>query len=341
MPIFPPAVIPNQVQPNAGALPYVQQMNFGQMIGDASAWNPNAIGKLPVWINEIVRAIYDIRTWYGLYTEAQVITPQAVNGGTATTTLNSNIVQGNNTNWDASLVGRQFRQGLTCPPYTIQSVNFAAQQLILTLPFGAPFPPNQNTRTSGYFIVQMYYNLGPNIKYLKQMVNFQMGFKLRLNLTQDFMDNKDAWRFTVNFPVGVAPRPADQNGNYLVELWPAPFNQQVLPFYAYTQPPNLVDDNDSLPPYIRCDVVTKEAACWALRYNPKQNPGYSEGAALRLADTFHQEHLALLQGMAEADDNLYRISATIPGEDLPFYTPGGAMWSAMHAISDDSGDWWS
>jgi hypothetical protein len=320
-----------QILPNVGVLPGSSQMNFGGMIGSASAWNPNALPQLPGWINQIVRQIYDMKTWYGLYTNGEVITPQAYSTGTATVTLGGLTVQGNGTAWDTFLIGRQFRQGLTSPPYTITGVDPFAQTLTLALPFGAPFPPNQTTMTGGYFIVQMYYNLGSNIKYIKQMVNFQMGFKLWLNLTQDYMDNRDAWRITTNFPWGVAPRPADPNGNYVIELWPAPWTQQVLPWNGYIQPPNLVLDSDCLPPYIRCDVVIKEAMCWALRYKPKENPGYDPQTALSLANTFHQEYMALLLDMANADENLYRTSATIPGEDLPFYTPGGALWDAQHA----------
>lgn len=307
-------------------------MNFGQMIGSASAWNPNCLAQLPGWINQIVRAVYDFKLWYGLYTEGQIITPQAVSGGTATCTLNSHIVQGNNTTWDQTLIGRQFRLGLTCPPYTITNVDPFAQQLTLALPFGAPIPPNQTTQTGGYYIVQMYYNLGGNIKYIKQMVNFQMGFRLWLNLTQDFMNNQDAWRITTNYPIGVAPRPADPNGNYIVELWPAPWTQQCLPWNAYVQPPNLQNDEDSLPPYIRADVIVKEAQCWALRYRPKENPGYDPQTALSLAREFHQEHQGLLLDMANNDENLYRTSAEIRGEGLPYWSPGGSMWDAQHAV---------
>lgn len=332
MPVSPPLVIPQQVQPNIGVLPFVQQMNFGQMIGSIVTYNPNCLPQVPEWINEIVREIYAYKTWYGLYTQGQLSCPQAVTVGTATCTLGSKTVQGNNTNWDQTLIGRQFRLGLTCPPYTIANVDPFAQTLTLTLPYAAPIPPGQTTQTGGYYIVQMYYSCGPNIKYIKQMVNFQMGFKLLLNLTQDFLDNNDAWRITVNFPFGVAPRAADQNGNYLVELWPAPWTQQVLPFYAYTQPANLVNDTDSLPPYIRCDVVIKAGIARALRYRPKENPGYDPATALEVARDFDRQHLAGLLTMANEDENLYRTSSTIPGEDLPYYQPQGALWGAMHAV---------
>lgn len=321
-------------------LPYVQQMNFGQMIGTISAYNPNAIAQIPTWINESMRALYDRKTWYGLFTKGQIICPSAYSTGTSTVTLNSKTVQGNGTAWNQSLIGRQFRQGVNTPPYTITNVDPFAQTLTLELPWGGPMAPNTTTFTAGYYIVQMYYTLGPNIKYIKQMVNMQMGFKLHLNLTQDYLDNRDPWRITTNFPWGVAPLPTDPNGNYLVELWPAPWTQQVLPFNAYTQPPNLVDDNDSLPPYIRCDVINKDVIARALRYKPKENPGYDPGTALSVAADFDKKFEMGVMEMANADENLYRTSATIPGEDLPYYTPGRATWDAMHAIMAEDVQGW-
>lgn len=209
--------------------------------------------------------------------------------------------------------------------------------MTIELPWGGPFPPGVTTQTTGYNIVQMYYNIGPNIKYIKTMVNVQLGYKMRLNWTQDLLNKIDPWRIWTNFPIAIAPLPTDPNGNYLIEMWPAPFTQQSMPFTAYTLPPNLVDDNDSLPSYIRCDVVCKEAIAWALRYKPKQNPGYDPQTALAVAAQMHQEFLVDLEAMWNADENLYRTSSTIEYEDYPEFTPGGDMWRAFHAVLGDAG----
>lgn len=341
MPITPPVVIPSQVQPS-GALPYVQQMNFGQMQGMVSAFNPNAVAQLPGWINTVVRKIYDRKTWLGTMIKGQVMCPPAVTGGTATVTLGSNTVQGNNTAWTSALIGRQFRIGLNNPIYTITNVDPFAQVLTLELPWAGPFPPSLSSQTTGYNIVQMYYNIGPNIKYIKTMVNIVLGYQMRLDLTQTWLNKRDPWRIYTNFPYGVAPLPTDPNGNYLIEMWPAPFTQQAMPFMAYVQPPNLVEDEDTLPPYIRCDVVVKEAIAWALRYKPKENPGYDPQTALAVATEYHREFESDLLDMANADENLYRTSATIDGEDLPYGYPGGDLWAAQHAVmaGDFSGDGW-
>lgn len=337
MPITPPVVVANQVQPS-GALPFVQQMNFGQMIGQVSDFNSNALPKIPAWINYIARKIFDMKTWYGTWVKGQIVCPPAVTGGTATVTYNSNVVQGVNTVWDNTLIGRQFRTGLNNPIYTIVNVDVAAQQLILELPWAGPLPPGQTTQTTGYNIVKMYYMIGQNIKYIKTAVNVQLGYKMKLNWTQDLLNKIDPWRIWVNFPIALAPLPTDPNGNYMVEMWPAPFTQQAMPYTAYVQPPNLIDDLDTLPPYIRCDIVIKEAIYWALMYKPKQNPGYDPQTALAVADRMHKEFLTDLEAMWNADENLYRTSSTITEEDYPEYTPGGDLWAAMHAVmGSDSG----
>jgi len=186
--------------------------------------------------------------------------------------------------------------------------------------------------------VQYYFNLGSNIKYLKTMVNMQLGYKFRLHLTQDWLDSLDPWRQNQNFPWGAAPMPQAPDGSYLVELYPASWIQQAFPFLAYIQPPNLVSDNDSLPASIRSDIVIKWAIAEALEWRgPKKNPYYNADRAQRLKKEFELE----LQNMAEADENLYRTNIHLPGEDCDYYNPGGALWDTSHAVMSGGGgyDW--
>jgi len=326
MPVNPPSPtvnITNQVLPTPGVLPYVQQQNFGQMLGQIIAWNPDCAAQAPVWLNEAVRKIYDRRTWFGLFTKGQLMCPQATTQGSATVVTGSSTVTGVNTAWTTSLIGQQFRIGYNNPIYTITSVDPVRQTLGLELPWGG------NSTTSGYFIIQYYYNLGPNIKYLKIMVNMQLGYKFRCRWTQDMLDSIDPWRQNQNFPWAVAPAPLDPSGNYIVELYPASWIQQAFPYWVYIQPPNLVNDTDTLPAYIRCDVAILEPIAKALVWRgPKKNPYYDPVEAANKRKEFAYE----LEQMAQADENLYRINVTLPGEDLPFYNPGGALWDSMHAV---------
>lgn len=335
MPIVPSnsVVITNQVQPTAGNLPYVQQQSFSQMIGEISSWNPDCLATCGLWINSDARKIYSKKTWYGLFVKGQVICPASTTAGTATVTLNSPTVQGSNgTAWTVALIGQQFRIGYNNPIYSIIDVDETAQTLTLELPWGGP------SSTNGYFIVQYFYNIGPNIKYLKTMVNMQLGYKMRLHLTQDWLNSRDPWRQNQNFPWGVSPMPVDSSGNYLIEMYPVPWIQQALPFMAYVQPPNLVNDDDSLPAYIRTDIITKLGISKALIYRgPKLNKYYDAAQSRR----FYDEAMSDLVDMANDDENLYRTQVTLPGEDYPYYDSGGAQWNAQHAVmaGGGQGEW--
>ena len=334
MPIIPNSAITNQVLPvQNGQLPYVTQENFSQMIGNVASWNPDCLAEIPRWLNEIARQVYDRRTWYGLEIKGQLCVPAAVVGGTATVVNGSYQVTGSGTSWTNSIVGMQLRIGYNNPIYTITAVNTGTQTLTLELPWGGA------SGSFGYYIVKYFYNIGPNIKYIKRMVNMQMAIKFRLNLTQSYLDTIDPWRaMGGNFSWGLAPMPADPLGNYLVELYPASWVVQAFPFLAYIQPPNLVNDNDSLPPYIRTDIIVKEGISRALVFGgPKKNQYYDAGESQRK----HAEFEVELNHMANADENLYRTNLITKEESFPYYEPGGAFWGAQHAVmaSDSDGGW--
>jgi hypothetical protein len=98
---------------------------------------------------------------------------------------------------------------------------------------------------------------------------------------------------------------------------------------AYIQPPNMVNDSDNLPPYIRSDIVVKDALSKALVFRgPKNNPYYDAPQSRFFSQEFESE----LTKMADADENLYRTQIELFGEGYPYYNPGGAMWDAQHAV---------
>jgi len=304
-------------------------MNFSQAIGRVQSWNPDATAMAGQWINDAVRKIYDRKTWYSLMVKGQVVCPKAVNSGKATVTLGSPTVVGTGTTWTVDLIGRQFRFGFQNPIYTIVDVDEVGQALTLEMPWGG------DTRSAGYFIVGYYYNLGPNIKYLKSMTNVIQGWRMWTDRTQEYLDNIDPWRQAGGvFPWCVAPMPTDSAGNYLVEIYAVPWVQQVLPFRAYIQPPNLVNDDDQFPPYIRADVVVKDAIAKALVWRgPKLNKYYDAQQSAVFTSEFENE----LLHMADADENLYRTQVQDPSEMSMNMAPGGSMWDATHAVMAGGG----
>jgi hypothetical protein len=291
----------NQVLPNAGVLPFVQQQNYAQMQGFVSDQNPDMdFSTIQVVINNVVRKIYDRRAWYGLMVYGQIATSGFTIGGSVNITQGSNQIQGVGTTWTPAVIGKCFRLGYNTPPYVITQLDSFNQILTIQMPWASV-----SYTGAGYFIAQYYYTIGPNIKYLHTAKNLLMAWRLQLGYNQQTLDAVDVWRISTFMPACLAQMPPDQNGGYQVEMWPVPSIVQALPFIACVQPPNLVNDWDSLPPYIRTDIVTKFAIADAKVYRgPKLNKYYDMAESQRLRGEAEEEliHLAM------ADENLYRMS---------------------------------
>lgn len=307
--------IANQIGPTSAVTPYVQQMNFAQMIGQLLSYNPNfSSSQADVTLNSIVRKVYDRRLWYGLMVKGQIVTPGTTTGGTIALTLGSASVVGTGTAFTASMIGQSLRVGFINPIYNIINVDVTNQVLTLELPWGSP-----SVSATGYFITQYYYSF-PNLNYFYSVKNLQLMYRLWTNLTQAFLDNVDPSRMQLIYPKVVAQMPPDTNGNYQVELWPASQIQQALPYLAYVQPPNLVNDGDSLPPYIRADIVVAHGIADALMWRPKDNSFYSESSAMTIASAKMKEFESELVRMEWQDENRYRQDCLNFAETLHLQT---------------------
>ena len=101
--------ITNQIVPS-GQQPYVNQMNFGQLVGRVNGYNPSCSPSVVQnLINNVVRRVYDRRSgrWYGLMTKGQLVAPGFYSTGTITVTQGSDIVTGVGTTFTPSMVGQQ------------------------------------------------------------------------------------------------------------------------------------------------------------------------------------------------------------------------------------------
>jgi hypothetical protein len=333
MPV-PPQQIPNQVLPS-GQQPYVQQQNFGQMVGEVLASNPDMDPEsIKVKLNGIVRKIYDRRTWYGCMVRGQIVTSGYTIGGSVDITNGSTTVQGVGTSWTPQLIGRQFRLGYNTPPYTITALDPAAQVITLEMPWGGA-----SYTGAGYFIAQYYYSPGPNIKYIHTAKNLIMAWRLQLGYNQQSLDAIDPWRINTFSPTTLAQMPPGVNGEYMVELWPVPSIVQALPFIAVVQPPNLVNDNETLPAYIRTDVVTKfgiaDAKVWR---GPKLNKYYDMVESQRLRSEAENE----LMYLAKTDEDLYRQNLLYEWEQMRMSPePSSAGFSINRGVAANgwNGNW--
>jgi hypothetical protein len=326
----------NQVLPTPGVSPWRNQMNFAQIIGAIGSENPDIDpSDIQVQVNSIVRDIYDRRTWSGLFIRGQIATVGFTIGGSVSVAQGSTQVIGAGTAWTPAVVGQQFRLGYNTPPMTITACNPFTQVLTIEMPWAST-----STASAGYFIAQYYYSIGSNIKYIHTAKNMLMAWRLRLDYNQQTLDTLDSWRSRVFMPTALVQMPSTPNGDYQVELWPVPSIVQAIPWTAYCQPPNLVNDSDALPPAIRADIVVDFGRAWAKTYRgPKWNKYYdaAEGGRLR------QEANHKLMYAAKADEDLYRQSIIYPEESMreaPDLLSGGrnATWDFNHGVMAGEGN---
>jgi hypothetical protein len=276
--------------------------------------------------------------------KGQLVSPGYTTTGQVSMVQGSPTVTGTNTNWSYSqngqpIIGQQFRWNFISPIYTIIGANLGTnpQTITLEMPWGLP-----SVSTSGYIITQFYYPI-PGAKYVFSCKNLQMMYRMWTNVPQALLENFDPSRLQFMYPRILATMPPDQYGNYLTEMWPAPNTSQSFPILFYTQPPNLVNDTDSLPAYIRGDIVKAKAISDVLLYRPKANSSYSEQTCVTIAQQKLKEYEAEIQHAANNDEALYRNDIVTQWEMMPMaqmdwrngMLAGGATMAAMSAVDAD------
>lgn len=277
---------------------YVTETNAGQMIREVCGWNPSVDPMTALrMLNESYRRLIDCRSWYGLKVRGQISVPNPYTTGQVTITNNSNIVQGIGTAWTPSLVGQQFRISFQYPYATIQSVNETAQTMVIDFPFAG------NTQTSGYQILAAYFALDGNIKRMLWSINQLLGWPMVVNVNVASINQWDAWRTYQGWSTHFAVRPPTPSGQYQIEIWPSPFQQQVFPFEAYTQPPDMQLETDCPVSFIRSDILVTGAIADALLYRPKQNNYYDPQFALSVASAKKKEFWEYVEQMSQADND--------------------------------------
>lgn len=269
------------------------------MLREVCGWNPSVDPQTALrFLNNRYRRIVDMRSWYGLKIRGQISVPSPYSTGTCTVTNNQNTVTGIGTSWTPALVGQQFRINFTYPYQTIVAVNSVAQTLQLDMPFTGP------TTTSGYLILAAYFAMEANIKRISWAVNQMMGWDMDVNVPVEEINYIDTWRTFLGWSTTFAVRPPTPSGQYQIEIWPSPFQQQVFPFEGYTQPPDMQADSDVPVSFISSDVIVLGAIIDALMYRPKQNTYYDPATAIAIVGEKKKEWMEAIEQMAAADNIL-------------------------------------
>lgn len=293
--IYANPAFPLQAGPN-GSQAFVQQLNFRQMINQVTSpmGNPDLD---PMWagriINDVYREVMQRRNWYGAKVRGSINIPNGIFGGQATVTNGSNIVQGIGTSWTPSLIGQQFRMGFTYPYQTIYNVNIYTQQLTVDIPFGGP------TMTGGYTIAAAYQTMGDNFVRFDWAVNQQQGWPMEVNCPVPTINAWDVWRQSLGWSTVISPRAPTADGQFQVEVWPTPYQQQVFPFEGWIQPADMVLDTDSPLPFIRADLIVTKAIAEA-KVAIRASKWYDQYASRRKDDEYNRK----LESMENQDNAL-------------------------------------
>lgn len=312
-----PKTVPGQVNQTQQAP--TTQSNFRMMVGEILQWNPDApVTMVETWINNAYRKVIDHRLWYGLMVRGQIQVPNVYTRGTATFTLGSPEVFGINTAWTAAMVGMQIRAGFQTGFYNISAVDAVNQKITLDLPWGNP-----TVASSGYTMMQVWVTLGYNIKMILTAVNQRQGYPLKVNVPQAMLNQKDTWRTSTGWTTVLSNMAPDYRGFPMYELWPAPTYQQVFPFNAYVQTPNMVEDTDFPAAFVRSDIIVTGALVDAKMFGSKASKYYNPDVSQSKMREFKEE----LNKLSMMDDNLYPKDL-IYDDEL-----GGGMgdtWWQMH-----------
>jgi len=307
------SLVTNQVTPTGK--PSSTQLSFRQMVGEVRWWAPDCPAELMKrWINNSYRRVIDYRLWYGLLCRGQVTVPSVYSTGTATFTLGSPNVTGIGTAWTGAMVNEQIRAGFSTGWYNIQSVQ-GPGALTLDLPWGNP-----TVNSVGYQIVQTWVSLGPNIKRVLEMVNQRQGWRMKIDMPQAVGNMYDTWRTTTGWSFMLLSKEPRADGSPQWEIYPAPTFQQVFPFLAYVQPPDMVLDGDFPVTFVRSDIIVIGAIKQALLFRGKASRYYDPQTAAVKEQEFKEE----LEKMALNDDNQYAKNIIWDYASWPYYEYGSA-----------------
>lgn len=213
----------------------------------------------------------------------------------------------------SSLVRRQFRIGTTTSMYTVKAVT-STTALTLHLPWS-----HSSSSESAYQILKAYHHLGPNLRMIWSVVNNAQGWRLRLHMPQEVLDQYDTWRQTTGWTYMVADLYPDEVGRMMYELYPAPTSEQGLPYIALRTVPNLSDDEDTAPPCIPSHILVHGAIADALRWN-RQGQYYDP----RTAREFELQYERDLAAAVLADDSVYMKNLQWAYSRGPFHQFGAA-----------------
>jgi hypothetical protein len=168
------------------------------------------------------------------------------------------------------------------------------------------------------------------VKRLLFASNQLFGWPLEIGVKQEVLNARDQWRQAMGWATTFATLPPTPDGQFQVEVWPAPYAEQTLPFEAYLQPPNLVADTDSVVAWIRPDIIVAGAIADALMYRPKQNTYYDPMSALAVAQKKEAQFQHDMLEAENADEGLDQQAVQWEYSESAMESSDTSLWGQMH-----------
>lgn len=225
----------------------------------------------------------------------------------------------------SSLVRQQFRTSANSPWYTVKGVS-TTTQLILDQTFGGV-----TAAATGYSVFQGYVTFGQQVKMVVSVQNLTRRANIKLHLPPAYLAEVDPQRTATDSTFALVDYVPDEIGRPRFELYPRPTSAQVFPYLVYRQIPNLTDDDDTPPPFVRSDVLVKGALADALRWRGRANKYYDP----QTAGQKMMEYEKGLIEMAMADDSVYMTNLIW---EFSLNPGGGGNWNQDHDVGITNGD---
>lgn len=295
-------------------------MNYGQLWRNILLTCPFVPAPLAqFWIRQRYQQILDSGAWGGAVAQSQFIIPNEYNTGTITLVNNSVTVSGVGTAWTSALEGRQLYISGQGPYYTIQTV---VDPLTITLQqaYGGDAQAG-----IAYSIVQAYVSPPSDFLSFKSIKDPVNNWRLRFNLTQEWLDRIDARRSTVGPAWCIVDYKFTSAGLRQFEVWPRVTTQRLYPYMYWSRPVDLSADSDTPIFPLRGDEILKGAMADLAKWpgtESRKNPAFD----LRLASMYEAEFSKLLLDLKRVDQEIYLSDYIAPGDD----------WSSMSDVPLDS-----
>jgi hypothetical protein len=213
----------------------------------------------------------------------------------------------NCTVWMSSLVHRQLRLQTSNPIYNIRAVP-AANELIIDKRWDIASVIEQS-----YQILKMYVMIDQRIKYLEWAADPLLKLRLKINVPQKWLSERDPFRLATGSSVLLADNYPNENGNLTHEVYPPPVSARQLKCMYYIEWPDMVDGKDTPPPFIAPDILIAGALADALLLklsaNDEPNPMaarmYAEKFAQGVADAINADDAKALQSYEEEQYGMF------------------------------------